>query len=120
MNSTNTVVAETRCSKCDADVRDGSAFCYNCGARVADDSAVNGIEPADAVSPTESSLPAARPAPGMRSARDLRRTKRSFERKPVRIVWEPAGDGPGTQLIVITLAILVFTVVVIVLAFALR
>jgi len=119
MNSRDTVVTESRCSKCDADVRDASVFCYNCGARVADDPPLVD-EPAVSHTVVESSLPSAKPAPGMRSARDLRRKSRSFERKPTQIIWEPAEDGPGFQLIVTALAFLVFTVIVIVLAFSLR
>jgi len=102
------------CPKCGAEVRDGSVFCYNCGGRVADDDVI-----ADS-----SSVPIERktsPAPGLRSARDLRRREqRTFDRKPTTIVWEPVAEGPDHALIVATILVIAFTIVVIGLVFYLR
>jgi hypothetical protein len=111
-------LAETvTCPKCKADVRPGSAFCYNCGGRVSDEPEVPEIKPV-----TELAEPEAiqtQPAPGLRTARDIRRRERTFERKPRTISWEPA-SGSDIQLIVITAAVLVFTIVVIGLALYLK
>ena len=99
------------CQKCKADVRPGSAFCYNCGGRVAED------EPEAAAAAPQ---PEARqPAPGLRTARDIRRREKTFERKPREVSWEPAA-GSDIQLIIFAAAVLAFTIVVIGLALYLK
>lgn len=60
------------------------------------------------------------PAPGLKSAGDLRRRERVFDRAPRRIKWEPAAEGSDFQLIIVTGAIVIFTVIVVALAFYLR
>jgi uncharacterized Zn finger protein (UPF0148 family) len=114
MNLEETATTTTvECPKCGAEVRDGSVFCYNCGGRVAGDEII-----ADS-----SSVPVKRkttPAPGLRSARDLRRRERTIDRKPTTIVWEPVAEGPDHALIVATVLVIAFTIVVIGLVFYLR
>ena len=113
MTVQETTATTVECPKCGADVRDGSVFCYNCGGRVADDDVIA----------ESSSVPVERktmPAPGLRSARDLHRRERTFERKPATIVWEPIEEGPDYALVVITILIVAFTIVVIGLVFYLR
>ena len=114
--STETVT----CPKCEADVRPGSAFCYNCGGRVADDEPPTPEQRAEAeiAEPVPEAKPT-QPAPGLRTARDIRRRERTFERKPRQVSWEPAA-GSDIQLIVIAAAVLVFTIVVIGLALYLK
>lgn len=109
MSLSDQVVSTARCPKCDVEIRDGSLFCYNCGGRVAGD---DGREP-----PVEASgafvEPVTKPAPGLRTARDIRRRERTFDRKPKQVVWEPSAVTPDLQLIVVTAGVIVFTVVVI-------
>jgi hypothetical protein len=59
------------------------------------------------------------PAPGLRTARDIRHREKTFERKPREISWEPA-SGSDVQLIIIAVAVLVFTIVVTALALYLK
>ena len=115
MTMAETISKTTVCPKCGADIRPGSQFCYNCGGRVA----------AEISEPIKDDKPKAeekvtQPAPGLRSAKDLRRRERPAERELRRIKWEPAADGSNVQLIVVTAAILIFTVIVVALAFYLR
>jgi len=111
MTLPETAVKTARCPKCDAEVRDGSVFCYNCGGRVANDEEV---APPDET-PSAVAEPASKPAPGLRTARDIRRRERTVDRKPKEVVWETVNDGPDLQLIVVTAGIIVFTIVVILL-----
>ena len=111
MSSTGEVATATRCPKCDAEVRDGSLFCYNCGGRVIADTGVETVEkPAAGV--TESGM---KPAPGLRTARDIRRRERAVDRRPREVVWEAVEAGPDLQLIAVTAGIIIFTVVVVLL-----
>jgi hypothetical protein len=93
-------------------------FCYNCGGPIAAVPIAAAESDEDPVDPRPIER-ATRPAPGMRSAREIRR-ERVFERKPKEFVWEPNESSSETLLIVVTLAIVVFTITVIVLAFYLR
>jgi hypothetical protein len=61
-----------------------------------------------------------RPAPGMRSANDIRRRERPASRPVRQFKWEPLGDKFDTQLIITTAIILAFSVIVIILALYLR
>jgi hypothetical protein len=112
MSLPETAIKATRCPKCDAEVRDGSAFCYNCGGRVIEgDGLETSVETSDVVADES----AGKPAPGLRSARDIRRRERSVDRKPREVVWEPAVDKPDWHLIIVTAGIIVFTIVVVLL-----
>jgi hypothetical protein len=117
MSLSESAVKTARCQKCDADVRDGSVFCYNCGGRVVGDAAEN-------IASSDSSIAAigtaTKPAPGLLSARDIRRRERTFDRKPKKVVWEAANDAPDLQLIILTVGVIVFTTVVVLLVLYLR
>jgi hypothetical protein len=118
MSAPDAEVKTLECAKCGADVRPDSQFCYNCGGPVAAEDAMpeNGTPPKVDEKIERSTLP----APGLRSARDIRR-ERSFKRKPREIVWEPIADsGREGILLLITGAIVLFTVIVIFLAFYLH
>jgi len=110
MSIPETAVKTARCPKCDFEVRDGSVFCYNCGGRVGEDGAE---QPVDAPGIVDES--SSKPAPGLRTARDIRRRERNIDRKPKEVVWEALETGPDSQLIIVTACIIVFTVVVILL-----
>jgi hypothetical protein len=110
MSLSETVVQPVRCPKCDAEIRDGSAFCYNCGGRVVDENVTDEVPVS---SPTKPDETLSKPAPGLRTARDIRRRERTVDRKPKEVVWEPAASGPDLQLIIATVAIIVFTAIVV-------
>jgi hypothetical protein len=118
MSATDTAVKTQQCPKCGADVRPDSQFCYNCGGPLVAEEVLseNGAPPAHKAKTANSTTP----APGLRSARDIRR-ERTFKRKPREIVWEPIADsGREGLLLMITGAIVLFTVVVIFLTFYLH
>jgi hypothetical protein len=117
MSLSETVVKPVRCPKCDAEIRDGSAFCYNCGGRVVDE---NVTDEGPISSPTRPDETLSKPAPGLRTARDIRRRERTVDRKPKKVVWEPAMAEPDLQLIIATAAIIIFTVIVILMVLYLR
>lgn len=112
MSSTEEVINPVRCPKCDAEVRDGSLFCYNCGSRISEN---DSVETADET-PVAPAEPVTRPAPGLRSARDIKRRERGGGRKPKEVVWEPVSGFPEIQLVIVTVVIIVFTVGVILMA----
>jgi uncharacterized Zn finger protein (UPF0148 family) len=116
MSSGEKIATVDTCPKCNADIRDGSVFCYNCGGRVTDEG--EDQAPAESLAETaqqDDVKPVTKPAPGLRTARDIRRRERTFERKPKEITWEVAASGPDMQLLIITGAIALFTVVVVLL-----
>ena len=117
MSLSEIVVKPVRCPKCDAEIRDGSAFCYNCGGRVAVDNVADEVPISSTSVPEETS---SKPAPGLRTARDIRRRERTVDRKPKEVVWEPAAAGPDLQLILATVGIIIFTVIVVLLVLYLR
>ena len=109
------------CPKCKADVRPGSAFCYNCGGQIRQDEPAvsDNLEAVDGEKPKPPEEKVTQPAPGLRTARDIRRRERATERKPREISWEPA-SGSEIQLLILCAAVLVFTIVVIGLALYLK
>jgi hypothetical protein len=117
MSLSETVVKPVRCPKCDAEIRDGSAFCYNCGGRVVEENAVDKVP---VISPSAPEEMLSKPAPGLRTARDIRRRERTVDRKPKEVVWEPAAAGPDLQLIIATVGIIIFTVIVVLMVLYLR
>lgn len=117
MSLSETVIQPVRCPKCDAEIRDGSAFCYNCGGRVVDE---NVADEASLSSPSKPDETLSRPAPGLRTARDIRRRERTADRKPKEVVWEPATAEPDLQLIIATVAIIIFTAIVVLMVLYLR
>ena len=116
MSLSESVVKPVRCPKCDAEIRDGSAFCYNCGGRVDE----NVTDEVPVSSPTKPDETLSKPAPGLRTARDIRRRERTVDRKPKEVVWEPATAEPDLQLIIATMAIIVFTAIVVLMVLYLR
>ena len=117
---TETAVQRDRpCGKCGAEVRPGSLFCYSCGSEL--------IEARS----TETKLATAAPngdgkkRPGaesleLRSAASIKRSRQAGKRRQVEIVWEAAADGPSPLLIVATAVIVLFTAIIVFLAFYLR
>jgi hypothetical protein len=135
-----TVTEQRVCPKCEAEVRPNTAFCYNCGGSfsqketaqpVADETPRPvGEEIPPPVPEDKTARPTAvaekveaketLPAPGLRSASDIRRRERTSVREPRKVKWEPREDKANIQLIIATVVILAFSVIVIVLALYLR
>ena len=118
MSLSETVVEKTECPKCGADVRPDTQFCYNCGGPVAVE--IKNDAPSAYGEATSATVDEKVPAPGLRSAREIKRRERVFERRTKEVVWEPVLTTPNTQLIVVAAIVVVFTIAVIILAFYLR
>ena len=99
------VAEQTICEKCGVEVREGSAFCYNCGSHVAA-VAENGAGPAPV-----RAISADRGSSGSRELRPARQRRRRPERKPVEVYWERPETTPWS----FTLAVVCTAVVVAVL-----
>ncbi|MFL6374986.1 MAG: zinc ribbon domain-containing protein [Pyrinomonadaceae bacterium] len=122
-----TVVEKAVCSKCGADVREGTAFCFACGGRVA------GEEPAKDVGTSTDEIDAKAQAAlddladKMRAddsavASDEKLAKAAQQRKKARVtqrksrefVWEPLNDTPiGFIIAVAVLAIAAILVIMV-------
>lgn len=89
---------KAKCWNCGADVRPDTQFCYSCGRSVIEpepppiekphDEGLKALEAALAASRTEESSKTK-----LESAAAERRKARVSYRKPLEIVWEPAGPG---------------------------
>lgn len=138
------IVAESVvCDSCGADIRDGSVFCYNCGAAVSEtqpceeaaaggndgpfsaselkEAAIdNDIRSAFDAADSESKKVLINGNPvKLRSAASLRQRKKAYSRQPVQFVWEKsASSSPG--FVIITIVLTIFTGVLLFLALYLR
>ena len=118
MSLSETVVEKAECPKCGADVRPDTQFCYNCGGPVVEE--IKSDAPVTNGATISETVDEKKPAPGLRSAREIKRRERVFERRTKEVVWEPVLTTPNTQLIVVAAIVILFTVAVIILAFYLR
>ena len=104
-----TVVEKAACAKCDAEIRDESLFCYNCGSAVA--------PVAEPTAEPETNGPLVETKrPALRSAASLRKQRRAYNRQPVEISWEPRESSPG---LFILATVLLTSAAIILLALAL-
>lgn len=113
---TETAVQISRCEECNADVRDESQFCYNCGAAV--------VKKADSshVVAHEDSSPRRRPGevrPPLRSAASLRKHRRAINRQPVQVTWERPSGSP-IAFVIATIVLVAAAVGLLILALYLR
>jgi hypothetical protein len=78
----DTMVTETACDLCGAEIRDGSLYCYNCGNAVPE----RLVEPEPEPEKTEIAPAPERVnnRPPLRSAASLRKQRRAFNRQPAR------------------------------------
>ena len=113
-------VEKLECRECGADVREGTAFCYNCGGKltpVAEDVAEVPVEAQDEGKAAIDDL-AARLAEDETKSEKLvkaaaeRRKARSVIRKPKEFVWEPAEDS-SRSMVVIAIGIFVISSVIV-------
>ena len=109
-----TAVEIQRCGACGADVRDGSLFCYNCGASVPPAPIGEAVEEKPAL------IEAIRePRPPLKTAASLRKHRRALNRQPVKVSWEPP-EGPALGFIITAIVLTLGAALLIVLAFYLR
>ena len=90
------VSQKTDCTKCGAEVREGTAFCYACGAPVGDTSVEIATGPQKTVSTTgENGTSAASETSEdkLSKAREERKKARVGQRRPVEYTWEPNEDS---------------------------
>ncbi|HEX3102025.1 MAG TPA: zinc-ribbon domain-containing protein [Pyrinomonadaceae bacterium] len=95
-----TITEKATCSKCGADVRDGTTFCYSCGNRVAEslspdaeDISGNVTIPIPAPNSTIDTLKAGEEdSDKLARAAEQRRKSRVGLRKPKEYTWEPTDD----------------------------
>ena len=109
-----TAVEIQRCGACGVDVRDGSLFCYNCGA------SVERPPDAKAVEDKPATVDGIRePRPPLKTAASLRKHRRALNRQPVKVSWEPP-EGPALGFIITAIVLTLGAALLIVLAFYLR
>ncbi len=120
-------VAEKQiCEKCGVDVRENTAFCYNCGESVlplVDDESATNAAATDVDDETKAALDDLadkfkidEEADGrLAKAAAERRRKRVSNRKSVRYEWQPTEDSPNLLFLLLTGVIFVIAVVAVVL-----
>ena len=119
------ILEKQACTKCGADVREGTSFCYACGAEVAaEEEAAAAAAHADADFPVIADEPEAEPEPEtpvelakvkLATAADVRRQSRRDKRKPKKIVWEEPGERSNRAFVLFT--VLIFAVAALVVTF---
>jgi hypothetical protein len=145
-----TLVENKVCTACGADVRPGSVFCYNCGAAVAPESTVPAgnnnrkktvkealieeeLKPGNDLKTNQLDArllgkagetpipkPAIREDANLQSAASLRRKSKSYQRKPVEVVWEEPDHAPNKWFPLAAIILLLFVVLIFYLAMYLK
>lgn len=99
-----TVVEKRACDKCGADVREGTAYCYNCGSPIA---VPKPEEPIESISSNGDQSAAEKRS---KAARE-RKKSRVVQRREVEYTWEPIDDLRAPLAAAVVIAVLVFVVV---------
>lgn len=109
------------CRHCGADVREGSVFCYNCGKSIAEGAGNGKISESDAerlekaANAADHDAPIAAPGKKLRSAADIGKRKRAYNRQPVEITWTPRTDA-GNSFVIAGVLLVVLTVILVIAA----
>ncbi len=117
-----TITKKVICEKCSADIRDGTTFCYNCGAEVAkvpppdnldvDKSAQNiALETPVAEVAAESAKSDESDSAKLAKAADERKKSRVGLRKTKEYTWEPVDDSRLTILATLLIVLMALVVV---------
>jgi uncharacterized Zn finger protein (UPF0148 family) len=117
------------CSKCGAEVREGTAFCYACGGRVTDDRVPENKETSNGVdAKSQAALDDLAqklrgddetrvPDDKLAKAAEERKKARVTQRKSRDFVWEPRNDMPVgfliSALVVLIVAVMVILITVV-------
>jgi hypothetical protein len=120
MSSVEALSETAACPKCGVDVRPGSVFCYNCGDPVVSAEEIDDLKLHSSAAVVDAEESIKRPAPGMRSAADLKARHQLYRHRPRKIEWEPVAETADRNFILITALIALFTFAVIFLAFYFR
>jgi hypothetical protein len=113
------VIDNTSCPGCDADIRAGSDFCYNCGGKLKQQDAV--VAAPSVMADDERIL---KNGPGvideMKSSQRRRpRAVRPSVREPVQVAWTRE-DDIGTSFILLSVAVAIICVALVGIAYYLR
>ncbi len=125
-----TGTAKAVCEKCEADVREGTAFCYNCGSPlgqlegVSEPVAITGIEEAAVDEKTKAALDDLAEKLRLDEDEDKKLAKAAAERKRARVsqrrstqyTWEPSEDSSGGLLLIVALLVAVIAGIVVFIA----
>ena len=114
-----TITEKAVCGKCGVDLREGTTFCYNCGAKVEEIPVVDLAKDVDEAIPmptaddlTEPGKVGEGPDDGKHSrAADERRKARSGLRRSKQYTWEPSEDSRFPIIASVVIAVIAFTVV---------
>lgn len=111
------ILQQVVCEKCGFDVRENTAFCYNCGSTVALSETVLEPEPENPKPKVDAATQAALddlaekfridedPGDKLSKAATERRKARFNQRKPKELMWEPADDSSSVLLFFLALII---------------
>jgi hypothetical protein len=109
------VTSKPACAKCGADIREGTAFCYACGAAVDEKreaEPTGDLEKTPQPEPNGSESTIETPAEDKLSkAREERRKSRVSQRKPVEYTWEPVDNTRWTVLAALVITGIVAVIV---------
>lgn len=114
-----TVKAKAVCEKCEADVREGTAFCYNCGSplaqleEVSEPDAMPEVEESAVDDKTKAALDDLAEKLRFDEEEDKKLARAAAERKRARVsqrktlqyTWEPSEDSSGALLLILALVI---------------
>lgn len=110
-----------KCGKCGVEVRDGTAFCYNCGTSVVDSNAEpSEIDKDPGESDETAQLKEADSSARRASAALERKRSRVGSKKQTKIVWETPGSGADRLYLLICILLFVVAVAVVALTTFLR
>ncbi len=110
-----------KCAECGVDVREGTAFCYNCGKSVVEEIKDDPVAEQDAVPEADETvdenakLDEADSSARRASAALERKRSRVGTKKKTKVVWET--PGPSADRIYFLLSVLLFVIALAVVAF---
>ncbi len=107
-----TTTEKAVCDKCKAEVREGTTFCYNCGAQVAAPEAAKPLVETpvgDKVEDKADDTPTSEEK--LSRAAEQRRKARVSQRKSNEYTWEPTPDSPLVLIIAVLVAAVAFAIV---------
>jgi uncharacterized Zn finger protein (UPF0148 family) len=96
------VVEKAVCEKCGMDVRDGTAFCYNCGAAVGSVPEASVVEPAEPETPDEKLS---------RAAAERKKARVGLRRATTEYTWEGTDDTRWVLLSGVAVTVIVMIIV---------
>ncbi len=100
------------CGKCDAEVREGTTFCYNCGAQVAAPEVAAPVEKTSVDEIVEEKTDdTATSGEKLSRAAEQRRKARVSQRKSNEYTWEPTPDSPLVLIIALVIAAVALAIV---------